>query len=114
MAEEQFQALVSLDGNVVLDEVYKVSRSEAEAVLSLWQEEYGDHLEKLPWRYEKIKEIARRSMPAGRANRRPMDAPQEPDISDRVGRNQPCPCGSGKKYKKCCGRSSDSIMNSLM
>ncbi|MFQ5648637.1 MAG: SEC-C metal-binding domain-containing protein, partial [bacterium] len=20
-----------------------------------------------------------------------------------VGRNQPCPCGSGKKYKKCCG-----------
>lgn len=22
---------------------------------------------------------------------------------DRVGRNDPCPCGSGKKYKKCCG-----------
>ena len=22
-----------------------------------------------------------------------------------VGRNDPCPCGSGKKYKKCCGRS---------
>ena len=21
-----------------------------------------------------------------------------------VGRNDPCPCGSGKKYKKCCGR----------
>ncbi|HXK94534.1 MAG TPA: SEC-C metal-binding domain-containing protein, partial [bacterium] len=20
------------------------------------------------------------------------------------GRNDPCPCGSGKKYKKCCGR----------
>jgi hypothetical protein len=25
-----------------------------------------------------------------------------------VGRNQPCPCGSGKKYKRCCGRSSRS------
>jgi preprotein translocase subunit SecA len=24
--------------------------------------------------------------------------------SDKVGRNDPCPCGSGKKYKKCCGR----------
>ncbi len=24
--------------------------------------------------------------------------------SAKVGRNQPCPCGSGKKYKKCCGR----------
>jgi uncharacterized protein len=23
----------------------------------------------------------------------------------RVGRNEPCPCGSGKKYKKCCGAS---------
>ena len=21
-----------------------------------------------------------------------------------VGRNDPCPCGSGKKYKRCCGR----------
>ena len=24
--------------------------------------------------------------------------------ADKVGRNDPCPCGSGKKYKKCCGR----------
>jgi len=24
--------------------------------------------------------------------------------SEKVGRNAPCPCGSGKKYKKCCGR----------
>ncbi|RJQ32119.1 MAG: preprotein translocase subunit SecA [Actinobacteria bacterium] len=24
--------------------------------------------------------------------------------SDKVGRNEPCPCGSGKKYKKCCGQ----------
>ncbi|MFC7062443.1 SEC-C metal-binding domain-containing protein [Halobacillus seohaensis] len=23
----------------------------------------------------------------------------------KVGRNDPCPCGSGKKYKKCCGNS---------
>lgn len=24
-------------------------------------------------------------------------------ISSKIGRNDPCPCGSGKKYKKCCG-----------
>ena len=24
----------------------------------------------------------------------------------KVGRNEPCPCGSGKKYKACCGRKS--------
>ena len=22
----------------------------------------------------------------------------------KIGRNEPCPCGSGKKYKRCCGR----------
>ena len=27
--------------------------------------------------------------------------------SPKVGPNEPCPCGSGKKYKKCCGRSAD-------
>lgn len=29
--------------------------------------------------------------------------PKNPDGS-KVGRNDPCPCGSGKKYKNCCGR----------
>ena len=32
---------------------------------------------------------------------RESDAPATRDV--RVGRNDPCPCGSGKKYKKCCG-----------
>ncbi len=26
------------------------------------------------------------------------------EAADKVGRNDPCPCGSGKKYKKCCGK----------
>jgi SWIM/SEC-C metal-binding protein len=29
--------------------------------------------------------------------------PSQPVKSDKIGRNDPCPCGSGKKYKKCCG-----------
>jgi len=29
--------------------------------------------------------------------------PRQPARSEKIGRNQPCPCGSGKKYKKCCG-----------
>jgi uncharacterized protein len=28
----------------------------------------------------------------------------QPDPPAKVGRNQPCPCGSGKKFKKCCGK----------
>lgn len=27
-----------------------------------------------------------------------------PGTNSRIGRNDPCPCGSGKKYKRCCGR----------
>jgi preprotein translocase subunit SecA len=34
------------------------------------------------------------------------DVPEKKTIKhegDKIGRNDPCPCGSGKKYKKCCG-----------
>lgn len=40
------------------------------------------------------------------------EAPLPPPVetirkdSDGPGRNDPCPCGSGRKYKKCCGRHS--------
>ena len=37
---------------------------------------------------------------SGKAEKKPQAA-----RSQKVGRNAPCPCGSGKKYKHCCGRS---------
>ena len=27
---------------------------------------------------------------------------KQPAVSNKIGRNEPCPCGSGKKHKKCC------------
>jgi len=40
-----------------------------------------------------------------RAERAPASNPNMPASSgSSVGRNDPCPCGSGKKYKKCCGQ----------
>lgn len=36
---------------------------------------------------------------------RMLKEPNEPYVRGvKIGRNDPCPCGSGKKYKKCCGR----------
>ncbi|HKL25871.1 MAG TPA: SEC-C metal-binding domain-containing protein [Desulfuromonadales bacterium] len=42
-----------------------------------------------------------------------MDCPYDTKVTNRppapvrraekIGRNDPCPCGSGRKYKKCCG-----------
>jgi hypothetical protein len=29
--------------------------------------------------------------------------------ASKVGRNDPCPCGSGKKYKQCCEKTSDQM-----
>ncbi|RPI33784.1 MAG: hypothetical protein EHM67_15050 [Hyphomicrobiaceae bacterium] len=33
----------------------------------------------------------------------PRPSRREPVRSAKVERNEPCPCGSGKKFKKCCG-----------
>jgi preprotein translocase subunit SecA len=32
------------------------------------------------------------------------EAPKQVRAGAKIGRNDPCPCGSGKKYKKCCGK----------
>ena len=45
---------------------------------------------------------------AARQRRKPAKPalPTKPEATataPEVGRNEPCPCGSGKKYKKCCG-----------
>lgn len=55
-----------------------------------------DRLALLIKRYKKMKDI-------GRNLKREMAAMKEQRSENRVGRNEPCPCGSGKKYKKCCG-----------
>ena len=34
----------------------------------------------------------------------PDDIKKPVKVGSKIGRNDPCPCGSGKKYKKCCGR----------
>ena len=37
-------------------------------------------------------------------NRYQEEQKKTPARSEKIGRNDPCPCGSGKKYKKCCGK----------
>jgi yecA family protein len=45
--------------------------------------------------------VRRRSEPVARVP--PLPSPRPATTHPGVGRNEPCPCGSGKKYKKCCG-----------
>ena len=57
--------------------------------------------------------IIEKGLPAGRQGKTVYDRMQESAStgpksqvknSSKIGRNDPCPCGSGKKYKKCCGK----------
>ena len=46
----------------------------------------------------------RQTVPAKKADSQQGKQQEQEDTSARkIGRNDPCPCGSGKKYKKCCG-----------
>jgi hypothetical protein len=55
-------------------------------------------------RRRKQEELADRA--SDQQEKTPHPTPKEAPITDSgpdVGRNDPCPCGSGKKYKYCCG-----------
>ena len=63
-----------------------------------------------------MKEIGQRSLDArpfrrvaaksAKTSPRTEDVPVDKQLAAnvKVGRNAPCPCGSGRKYKKCCGQ----------
>lgn len=57
------------------------------------------NIEKAPEREERKVELV---MSGGSENAKAPKATQA--VSNKVGRNDPCPCGSGKKYKNCCGK----------
>lgn len=80
-------------------------------------EEQGSHLENVEFRHAEFAEAAAAAPAAAEAATAAMigDAMSHgsshaaaPDLSadnvPKVGRNDPCPCGSGKKYKQCHGR----------
>jgi uncharacterized protein YecA (UPF0149 family) len=50
---------------------------------------------------EKIRMLVAHKKKAHAASETPV-APVPVVIGAKPGRNDPCPCGSGKKYKKCC------------
>ena len=59
-------------------------------------------MEKAPERERMAKETSAVHASAGGDSAPSKREPIRKKVS--IGRNDPCPCGSGKKYKKCCGR----------
>ena len=48
--------------------------------------------------------IERKQTLKGTANDGKEKVKSTPKRVNKIGRNDPCPCGSGKKYKQCCGK----------
>lgn len=69
------------------------------------KKEYGFKEKRLQKRYESVDDEDDRMEPEVWSWMEP-ETVQQPYVrnSPKVGRNDPCPCGSGKKYKKCCGK----------
>lgn len=65
----------------------------------------GDQLRDTQDRYPPIDDVAEAIAWWGAFDKSQSSAREVPTVrvSPKVGRNDPCPCGSGKKYKKCCG-----------
>ena len=72
--------------------------------LGQWTAEEKQDAEQRDRRYEEMMGVPSRPKPKASSFESLIEpAPPAPILADgKVGRNDPCPCGSGKKYKKCC------------
>ena len=110
----RFAASVPIGGGApTLEGLNGVTLGEAERVFSAWEAETAFDRPALRARYERVRSLAkigtepdpvasnraqaRRDPPALR------DPPARPGAAPPSGRREPCPCGSGKRYKNCCG-----------
>ncbi|CAK0770459.1 hypothetical protein CCP4SC76_5300017 [Gammaproteobacteria bacterium] len=66
-------------------------------LIAAWRMRHTKDLPQFQKDYEKIRQVGKRSL---MEQSTPIDFPR---TIPRLGRNDPCFCGSGKKYKKCCG-----------
>lgn len=82
----------------ILD-IYGISRRQADEVVKDSLENSDEAMELLKKRYKEMKETGKSVLQRdSEKNSNIIKLPEE-----KPKRNDPCPCGSGKKYKKCCG-----------
>jgi preprotein translocase subunit SecA len=83
----------------VTDVIFKVRLEAGARARSVWQVSQTAHDEVGQFA------MAERQRAAAQAPQGEVQVKQIRLQGPKVGRNDPCPCGSGKKYKKCCGAS---------
>ena len=89
-----FQQMLSSIRDKVTDIIFKAQLSSKDEMRSVWNISAASHAD-----YERFQ--AQQEAAQAPQDQKPKTIKLE---KPKVGRNEPCPCGSGKKYKKCCGR----------
>ena len=90
---------IPLDPDDTSDEALDLARQRDEVDRELPLEDLDDAIEQLVLGVMEIADITRPRQPIERAQ-------------PKIGRNDPCPCGSGRKYKQCHGRDSSGTSGS--
>ena len=117
--QQRLMATFTLAGKLKEIRFSQESASTTRYLLRAWLVRCGGHFHQCQRRYDLIKIVGARSFPSesseprpeppagvlGIPERRSVKRPLSPIAAkQRVGRNAPCPCGSGLKYKRCCAR----------
>ena len=97
-----FEQMWTAIGERVTDLVYRMEQLDEGFVGSTWVETSARH-DAAPG----TSDIANQQQAAINASQGDMKIEPIRNRGERIGRNDPCPCGSGKKYKQCCMRRSD-------
>ena len=102
---ESFALFQQLQDNISHDVIRWLSRIEVQRQAEIEEAERERRLrESGAMRYNHVEEG--QAQPRRRAPAEAAKAETFVRSGRKVGRNEPCPCGSGKKYKHCCGRAS--------
>ena len=96
---KQFERMWQSIGQRVTDLVFKMEQLPEDFVGSTWKEMNAVHEEAAS-----MSEMAQQQQAAIDGMQNNPDQKLEPirNVGKKVGRNDPCPCGSGKKHKNCC------------
>jgi hypothetical protein len=112
-----FLGRFTFTGQIEIEKTGRRQPAEARRISRAWWGEHEYDMDLYRRRYRRVKEIGQRSLdtaptqppPAATSHRRTdrhpnlAPAPRLTSVEPkRVGRNDPCPCGSGRKFKRCC------------
>ncbi len=94
-----FSEMLDLIEDKVTDTIFKVRLEAGTRARSVWGSGQTQHEEVSQFEMAEQQRAAAQA-PQGEATKVKQIVLDQP----KTGRNDPCPCGSGKKYKKCCGK----------